>query len=75
MKLLRKQKLKKYVCAYYGMVSEHYKRELDWFVIMAYDKREAKEKMDMYLQRRLVKGKPSLMLMSTFEKKLKELNN
>ena len=36
---------------------------------------EAKEKMDMYLQRRLVKGKPSLMLMSTFEKKLKELNN
>ena len=70
----RKKKLNKYVCAYIGMVSEHYKNDFDWFVIMAYDKKEAKEKMDMLLRKRLVKGKPSLMLMSTFENKLKQLN-
>ena len=56
--------MKKYICQYCGLSN------LDCFLIMAYDKKEATEKMNQILMTKIVKGKPSLLLLSSFKSKM-----
>ncbi len=55
--------MKKYICQYNGL------SKLDSFLIMAYDKIEATEKMNRILLTKIVKGKPSLLLLSSYNAK------
>jgi hypothetical protein len=69
--LFKKRKLKKYICQYYGWIAHYGDWDCDDFIIMAYDKKEATEKMNDKMKTRLTKGEPSLMLLSTYKAKMK----
>ena len=69
--LIRKPKLKKYICQYYGWISGYGDWDCDEFTIMAYDKKEAIEKANLRLRGSLIKGKPYVILESTYKLKQK----
>lgn len=69
--LNKPKKLKKYICQYYGWIASYGDWDCDDFIIMAYDKTEATAKMKDLMKRRLTKGKPHLMLLSTYTAKMK----
>ena len=69
--IIRKKKLKKYICQYYGWISGYGDWDCDDFVVMAYDKKEATQKVNDRLKTSLLKGKPSIMLLSTYQNKMK----
>jgi len=69
--MYKQKKLKKYVCVYYGWISGYGDWDIDDFVLMAYDKDEAKQKVKERLQSVLIKGEPAVMLKSTYDNKMK----
>jgi hypothetical protein len=69
--MYKKKKLKKYVCVYYGWITGYGDWDIDDFVLMAYDKDEARQKVKERLQTVLTKGEPTVILKSTFDKKMK----
>lgn len=71
MGLKRKMKFKKYIVQYYGWISSYGDWDCDDFVVLAENMTEAKKVMDQRLQNKLLKGKPSIMLLSTFKAKMK----
>ena len=73
--LNKPKKLKKYICQYYGWISGYDDWDCDDFIIMAYDKVEATAKMKTAMTNRLTKGKSSLMLLSTYIKKMMHLSD
>mgnify|MGYP003134116354 CR=1 FL=1 len=70
-----KQKLKKYVCMYYGWITQYGDWDVDSFHIMAYDKKEAIQKANTLLQNTLLKGKPQVITEAYYNQKMKQLNN
>jgi hypothetical protein len=70
-----KQKLKKFVCIYYGWITQYGDWDVDSFHIMAYDKQEAVDKANTLLQNKLLKGKPQIITEAYYNQKLKQLNN
>ena len=71
MGLKRKMKFKKYIVQYYGWISSYGDWDCDDFVILAENKDEAKKVMNQRLQSKLLKGKPSIMLLSTYKAKMR----
>ena len=69
--MIRKKKLKKYICQYYGWISGYGDWDCDDFIVIAYDKKEATQKVNDRLKTSLLKGKPSVMLLSTYKAKQK----
>ena len=67
----RKIKFKKYIVQYYGWISSYGDWDCDDFVILAENKDEAIKIMDQRLQSKLLKGEPSIMLLSTYKAKMK----
>ena len=43
-RIVRKPKLKKYICSYYGWISSYGDWDSDDFIVMAFDKKEATQK-------------------------------
>lgn len=71
MKTKRKMKFKKYIVSYYGWISSYGDWDCDDFIVLAENIAEAKKVMTQRLQNILLKGKPSIMLLSTFTAKMK----
>ena len=69
--MYKQKKLKKYVCVYYGWTTGYGDWDINDFVLMAYDKDEAKQKVKERLQSVLIKGEPAVMLKSTYDNKMK----
>ena len=63
--------MKKYIVQYYGWIAGYGDWDCDDFVVMAYNIKDAKEIMEQRMTGKLIKGKPSIMLLSTFTKKMK----
>jgi hypothetical protein len=69
--MIKKIKMKKYIVQYYGWIAGYGDWDCDDFVVMAYNIKDAKEIMEQRLTGKLIKGTPSIMLLSTYTQKMK----
>ena len=69
------ERLRKYIVQYYGWIGGYGDFDVDDFIVRAPNLKEAKVIMNDRLKKVLLKGKPSIMLYSTFVKKMNEWNN
>jgi predicted membrane-bound spermidine synthase len=64
--------MKKYICQYYGWIPSYGDWDCDDFIIIAKNKKEASDIMNKRLKNKFLKGEPSLMLYSTYQRQMKE---